>query len=225
MKSSATLLGSALLTIGVCSASATAGFNMFSASLQTGAGQTGNSNYGYWVSPNPTPAMYDLSSTWTLNDQCVSSASYALTQGYDGVMNADAHVSPWVSGAAIRSFGVARLKFQLGDSLALNWSLINSGLDGATIPWLHRGSIEIIAEFEDYDETILDVNLSDVGLYSGGLTLGAGIYTIALQADAFSDFRGSFETTGSVSFSTGVPAPGAIALLGLSGLVARRRRR
>ncbi len=78
------------------------------------------------------------------------------------------------------------------------------------------------------------------GTYTGTLDLANGTYYVAMQ-DAWGDgwawnsFVGglsigsgsaSFPSGSSASFSfTVVPAPGAMALLGLAGLAARRRRR
>ncbi len=121
-----------------------------------------------------------------------------------------------------------------------SWQVHSSG--GATIAsqyvsgsiFYAPGSLVSITAFTSYPSTS-----SHWGTVSGTIELAAGTYHVAMQ-DSYGDGwawnsfvgglsigSGSGTVSGSsASFSfTVVPAPGAMALLGLAGLAARRRRR
>ena len=109
---------------------------------------------------------------------------------------------------------------EVGNTLVIQWDNVDffgGDIDVATFQIQVHGSGPGLAQF-----LYLDIE--------GARADGGGSATIGYQDGlaGFNDFQWSFDTSGAVSNGTVltlVPAPGALALLGLAGLVSRRRRR
>jgi len=119
-----------------------------------------------------------------------------------------------------------------------SWQVVSSG--GSTVASMAGGSYGGIVEgtFSVVTNTSLT---SFYGTVYGQMDLASGTYTVAMQ-DSWGDgwIWGSYQgylaigsgsgtvssTSGSFSFTVGgVPAPGALALLGLAGVAGSRRRK
>jgi len=117
-----------------------------------------------------------------------------------------------------------------------SWQVISSG--GSTVASMAGGSYFGVGSFSFVSNTSLT---SHAGTVTGTLDLASGTYNVQMQDSwgdgwAWGSYVGYLQigsgsgtvsaSSGSFSFSVGgVPAPGALALLGLAGVAGSRRRK
>jgi|688.fasta_scaffold456470_1 MYXO-CTERM domain-containing protein len=96
---------------------------------------------------------------------------------------------------------------------------------GLTSTGSGSGFNSVVVTLTDTTTSTVRLTASATAAFSGSLSLENGhSYRLVIDADA--GVQGTGDSLGqyNVAFSTPIPAPGAAALLGLAGVVARRRR-
>jgi hypothetical protein len=201
---------------------ASAGFTGYSVQRTLTAG--GNSQYQVF-------ANFDQSNLVFLNAFSFVNVSGTMNARHQDFFTADGEVGTWQAGSSVSAADRAEDSWVTASGLATSsgWgSALDPGFaNGGTIGDINNGA-------GWYDATPGTPNAIGVGGTQGGYRiLLAQIVRSGNDADALATFylKHAYKVAGTTTalfaegtFTIGVPAPGAMALLGVAGLAGRRRR-
>lgn len=150
-------------------------------------------------------------------DNCPFGTSTQSIPGPGALWGTFASIGAWLGGPAAPSVVQTSNTFSLVPAVQF---ISGTSLTNNNIGWYHGGPTP-----QAVTSSTLDGSATSVGLMQ--LTVNAGEHvrgTINIQYDPGSPLAGGVTGAIGVTFNS-VPAPGALALLGLAGLVGSRRRR
>jgi hypothetical protein len=215
------LVAGTMLAAAVASV-ASAGFTGYSVQRTVTAG--GNIQYQVF-------ANWDQSGLVFLNAFNFATQSGTMNARHQDTFSADGEVGTWQAGPSVSSADRGEDSWVTASGLATSsgWgSALDPGFaNGGTVGDINNGA-------GWYDATPASPNAIAAGGTQGGYRiLLAQIVRNGSDADALATFylKNSFKVAGTTTalfsegtFTIGVPAPGAMALLGLAGMAGRRRR-
>jgi hypothetical protein len=215
------LVAGTMLAAAVASV-ASAGFTGYSVQRTVTAG--GNIQYQVF-------ANWDQSGLVFLNAFNFATQSGTMNARHQDTFSADGEVGTWQAGPSVSSADRGEDSWVTASGLATSsgWqSALDPGFaNGGTVGDINNGA-------GWYDATPASPNAIAAGGTQGGYRiLLAQIVRNGNDADALATFylKNSFKVAGTTTalfsegtFTIGVPAPGAMALLGLAGMAGRRRR-
>jgi hypothetical protein len=213
---------SSAVVLATTSSLASAGFTGYSVQRVITAG--GNSQYQVF-------ANFDQSNLVFLNAFSFVNVSGTMNARHQDFFTADGEVGTWQAGSSVSAADRGEDSWVTASGLATasGWgSALDPGFaNGGTVGDINNGA-------GWYDATPGSPNAIAAGGTQGGYRiLLAQIVRNGSDADALATFylKNSFKVAGTTTalfsegtFTIGVPAPGAMALLGLAGMAGRRRR-